>query len=89
MAQHREGKLIRQHAGSVVLHADKPLSPVFKLHVHARGPGVEAVLHKLLNHAGRTFHHLAGCYLIAELGRQDLNSGYRKGHGISSFFRLS
>ena len=56
-------------ARTVVLHADAALPAVLQEHVHPCGPGIQAVFHQLLDHTGRTLHHLAGGDLIAQLRR--------------------
>ena len=67
----RDGKLqlIGGDAAAVVLHADQGLTAVLQAHVDARGPGVQAVFHQFLEHAGRALHHFTGCDLIAQLRR--------------------
>ena len=58
----------RRDAAPVVAHADEALAAVFKRDLHQRGPGVETVFHKLLDHAGGPFHHLARRDLVAQFG---------------------
>ena len=62
-------QLVCRDAPTVVLDADEALAAVLKADVDMRRPGIQAVLHEFLDHAGRAFHHFAGGDLIAQFRR--------------------
>ena len=47
------------HAAAVIGDTDIGGTTVAQADLDMRGPGVEAVLHQLLDHRGGAFHHLA------------------------------
>ncbi len=75
VAHQRHARLVAGHAGAVVEHADQVAAAALDLHRHLARPGVERVLHQLLDHRGRPLHHLTGCDLIDHMIRQDLDAG--------------
>ena len=59
MAQEGHARVLGRHAAAVVGDADIGRAAPADLHGHVFGPGVEGVLHQLLDHGGRALHHLA------------------------------
>ena len=74
MPGHRQRQVLGPYARAVVLHADEPLPAVLERHVDARCPGIETVLHKLLDHACGTLDHLACGNLVAQGWRKQVDS---------------
>ena len=60
-------------AAAVVGNPDEAHAAVLDLHGQGVRPGVDSVLHELLDHRRGPLHHLAGGNLVGELRRQNLN----------------
>ena len=65
-----EREIVGFDAAAVVGDPDQVAPPARDLDVDPGRAGIEGVLQQLLDHAGRTLHHLAGGDLIDEGGRK-------------------
>jgi hypothetical protein len=70
---HGQGQLVVDDAVTVVGDPDQVAAAVFDGDVDVRGPGVEGVLHELLDDAGRPLDHFAGGDLVYDERRQDVD----------------
>jgi hypothetical protein len=64
VALQRQASVLRRHAAAVVGHRDPVPAPGPHLHPQLRSPRIEGILDQLLDHGGRTFHHLSRRDLI-------------------------
>ena len=64
MAQKSGPDLVRFNPCPVVRDPDQLLSAVGNFHGHRRRASIDGILHQLLHHRGRTFHHLTGSDLV-------------------------
>ncbi len=76
MAVDRERQIGMAHAAAVVGDADPPPAAAIGEDVDPAGAGVDGVLHEFLDHARRTFDHLAGGDAV-----DDLFGKLADGHG--------
>ena len=65
-----EQGVVAAHAAAVVAHLNQLAAARGDGHIDPRGAGVDGVLHQLLHHRGRPFHHLAGRDLVRDMDRQ-------------------
>ena len=64
MAQKRERYLLTLNSAAVIRNAHERCAALLDLDRDGGCPGIDRVLDKLLDHRGRPFHHLPGCYFI-------------------------
>ena len=64
MAQKGIPHIVRLHPGPVVRNPDQRNSAVLDFHLHSGCPGIDRILHQLLDYGGRAFYHLSGGDLI-------------------------
>ena len=78
VAQHGQLQLLGGDPAAVVADADQAQPATLNLHPHRRRPGVQGVLHQLLDHRRRAFHHLPGGDLGHQVRGQEANGGGRR-----------
>ena len=76
MALDGQRQLIARQAVAIVGHQDAGEAAAVGLDFQARSPGVQGVLHQLLDRAGRPLDHLAGGDAVDQLHGQAMD-----GHG--------
>ncbi len=79
MAVYRERQIGCGHAAAIVGNADPPPSAAIGKDVDPAGAGVDSVFNEFLDHARRTFDHLAGGDAV-----DDLFGELADGHGLCS-----
>ena len=89
VSRQRQTHLIGSDAAAVVGNPHQLGAALVQSHIDTRGPGVDAVLHQLLDHAGGPLNHLPRRDLVDHAGRQlaDLRRAERRGgwrHGFLS-----
>ena len=83
MAQERQVDLLRGHADPVVGHPDELAARVLQLHGDGARPGVDRVLHQLLDHRGRPLHDLARGDLVHEVIGQPVDPAHGRSRSRS------
>ena len=54
------------HTAAVIRNFDEGHTATAHLYTHQGSPGINAVFHQLLDHRGRTLHHLSGRHLAGQ-----------------------
>ena len=66
MAQERTACVRRGHADTVIYDLYLCFAGIFQVNLDRCTPGVDGVLHQLLENRGRTLHHFPGCNLRSD-----------------------
>ena len=78
MALQRHPRILAVHPGAVVAHANERLAPVFQLHAHRMGAGIEGVLDELLDDRRGPLDHFARGDLVGDISREHLDARARE-----------
>jgi len=69
MPRKRQGHLLRRDAAAVIAHPDQLATALGHVDVDAPRPGIQGVLHQLLDDRRGPLHHFASGNLRGDFGR--------------------